>query len=462
MRKKLNIKLIIILAIIISLLIVGGVLFFTTDFFRTKRSAFFRYFNNTTDVLNLLSTDEFKDYNEKKYNFPYIRKGEMRIQNSSNIADSGILDKIKFEINERTDNKNQKSNIDVIINRSNTQIAKIQAIREQDRYGMYCEDVSNTYIGVKNDDLKRIADDCGINNMFIPEQLNILKIKKIVEISKNERKHLLECANVLKNNVPTTAYSKAGRTRIKINNKSYTTTAYSLSLDSTDNAKIQADLLEKISTDSILMDFFASKFKLIGMSDEYTKINSLNDIMKKKAESLKKNPSEAGKLTITVFEYKQKNVRTEIKDDQNTIVIDHIIDENIETASIKINNKLYAIQYNENNYSLIYQDDSDNEKKIKVDFNQDGKVENNDIKNNITITMTQGIKSITYSYNDSISFTSDIGNISGFNDKGIALLNDYNDEEIKTFIENLKQKINSVYVSKGASIGINLDPLFNT
>lgn len=461
MRKKLNFKIIIIVIVLLALLVLGLVLFFTTDFFRTKRSAFFRYFNNTTDVLSLLENDEFKEYEEKKKNTPYVRKGEVRIQNSSNIADSAILDKIKFVLNERTDNKNQKSNMDVTINRNNTQIEKIMGIREQDKFGIFCEDISNTYIGIKNNDLKRIANDCGISNMFIPNELANLNIKKIVEISKNERKHLLECTNVLRNNVPTTAYSKAGRTRIKINNKSYTTTAYSLSLDSLDNARIQIGLLEKVSTDSILMDFLASKFKLIGLDDPYTKINSLNDIMKKKVESLKKNPNEAGKLTVTVFEYKQKNVRTEIKDDNNIIVIDHINDENIETASIKINNKLYELQYNGNNYSFIYQEDSDNEKKIKLDYNQDGKVENNDIKNNITLTVTQGIKNITYTYSDTVNFNGDIGKMEGLVENNVAILNDYNDDDIKTFIENLKQKINSVYVSKGASIGINLDPLFN-
>lgn len=461
MRRKLNIKLIIILSLILILLIVGIVLYFTTDFFRTKRSAFFRYFNNTTDVLNILEKDQYKEYRERKQITPYIRNGEITIQNSSNIADSGILDKIKFNILEKTDSKNQKSNIDVSIKKDSNQLEKITGIRDKDIYGLFCEDVTNTFICVKNFDLKRIANDIGINNSVVPNELANINIDKIVEISNNERKHLLECTNILNTSVPDTSYNKDGKKRIKINDKSYTTTAYTLSLDEPENANVQIELLEKISRDSILMDFFASKFMLVGLDEKYTKINSLNEAMKTKIEQLRKSPSEAGKLSITVFEYKQKNIRTEIKIGNNTIVIDHITDDNIETSSIKINDTLYQLQYNGNNYSITYQDGANNDKKIKIDYNQEGKIENNDIKNYLTINLSEGIKNITYSYNDKVEFVSNGTKISGFEEKGNVILNDYNDEEIKSFIQNLKEKINSVYVTKGASIGINLDPLFD-
>ncbi|MBR3325030.1 MAG: hypothetical protein IKG14_03180 [Clostridia bacterium] len=462
MKKKLNIKLIIILSFIIILLIVAGVLYFTTDFFRTKRSAFFRYFNTTTDALNILEKDEYKGYREKKQITPYIRSGEVTIQNSSNIADSGILDKIKFGLVEKTDYRNQKSNIDISIKKDSTLLERISGVRDRDIYGFFCEDVTNTYICVKNDDLKRIASDIGIDNSTVPNEFANINIDKVVEISNIEKKHLLECTNILNNNVPDTAYNKEGKKRIKINDKSYTTTAYSLSLDETENSNIQAELLDKISKDSILMDFFASKSMLIGLDEKYTKINSLNEAIKTKIEQLRKNPNEAGKLAITVFEYKQKNARTEIKSGDNTIVIDHMVDENVETSSIKFNNVLYQLQYNGNNYSITYQDSSNNDKKVKIDFSQDGSIENNDIKNHLTITFSEGIKNITYSYNDKIEFISNGSKIAGFEEKGNVVLNDYSDEDIKNFVQNLKEKINSVYVTKGAMIGINLDPLFET
>jgi hypothetical protein len=81
----------------------------------------------------------------------------------------------------------------------------------------------------------------------------------------------------------------------------------------------------------------------MNFNEEYTTINSLNDIIKKRIGELQSKPDTAGDLKINVFEYKQKNIRTEIKNGENTIQIDHLKEDNIETSSIKINNKMYII-----------------------------------------------------------------------------------------------------------------------
>ena len=76
------------------------------------------------------------------------------------------------------------------------------------------------------------------------------------------------------------------------------------------------------------------------------------------------------------------------------------------------------------------------------------------------ITTTNGIKKVTYSYKDNISFTNDIGMIETFNENDIAILNNYSKDEVKSFMKSLKEIINYVYVNTGADIGINLDPIF--
>ena len=464
MRKKINVKLITVVVSIILLIIVAGLIIYTkTDFFRTKRSAFFRYFNNTSDILGILETDKFKDYNERKQTIPYYRKADITIQNSTNIADSNILDKVKLTLSEKNDNKNEKFNMRCLLKKDSNILADATVVRDKDICGIFWEEVSNSFIAVKNDDLKRIAKDIGIeNSMIIPNEYNNINPEKVLETSKLEKKHISECLKIIRNDVPNNAYSKLGKKKIKINDNSYSTTAYSLELDANASGNLEIELLNKISKDSILMDYLVSKCKLLNFDEEYTTINSMNDIIKKKISELQANPSSAGKITITVYEHKQKNIRTEIKiGDNTTIQIDHLKEDVSETSSIKYNNQLYKIQFNGTNYSLVYEDTSENGKKIKVDYNQSGTIENNDIKNNAVITISQGIKSITYSYKDTIEFTSNIENISTFGDVNTAILNDYSDEEIIEFVKTIKERINSIYVNKGADIGVNLDPLFD-
>ena len=154
MTRQLNIKLIIAIAVVCIIAIIGIILFFTTDFFRTKRSAFLRYFENIPEVLDILKENEFRDYQKQKQNTPYIRNANISIQTSSNIANSNILDKIKFSITEKSDYQNEKMNADISIMNGRNNIENISVIRNKNNYGFYSQDISTGYITIENTDLK--------------------------------------------------------------------------------------------------------------------------------------------------------------------------------------------------------------------------------------------------------------------------------------------------------------------
>ena len=462
MRRS-KLKFIVISTIILAIIISGLNVFFKTDFFRTKRSAFFRYFNQIPIALEVLKTDKFDSYNDKKQDSPYVRNADISIQTSSNIADSAILDSIKFKVNQKMDQQNEHGSIDFVVNKNNEQLIKISAIQNKDSYGILSEDVTNGFVTVKNSDLKRVAKDWGMSTtQLIPDTFRNIKIKTILQTSKNEKNHIDDCVKLIKNNVPDTAYSKEGKKKIKINNKSYITNSYKLSLNANDSANLQCDILEKISKDSILMDYFASKAKLLNLDEEYTTINSLNNLIKKRVNDLKSNPQLAGKLEITVYENKQKNVRTEIKSGENTILIEHVDEGDDEYSSLTFNKDRYSIEYDGNKYYFEHENTSEENftKKIRIEYSQSGSVESNDIKNNMVIIKNDGAKSITYAYSDTVNFTKDIGKIDDFGTNKVIVLNDYSDDDLKSFFELLRKKINDVYVKKGSLIGINLDPIF--
>ena len=462
MKRTINYKLIAIITTICVLVIVGLLLFFKTDFFRTKRSAFFRYFNQIPDTLSVIETDKFDKYNAKKESTSYTRKGEVTIQNSSNIADSNILDKIRMSIDEKSNPSEEKTSIDVSINQSSANVAKFNLIKNKDSFGFYSSDVSSGYIIADNKELKRIAQDFGIQNVtFFPNEVRNIGISKMLETTKIEKSHINKTVSIIKNKVPQTAYSKEGRKKVTIKDKAYGATAYKLTLNAADNASLQIAMLEKMSTDSILMDYLTSKFKYFNLEDKYTSINSLNNEMQQRIEDLKKNPNMAGKLEIVVYEYKQKNIRTEITLGDDKIVIDNLTTDKKHYTSISFNENKFEANLIDDKYVYAYENTSEeNAKRIECTFDQTGSVDNNDIRNNLTIVYTSGIKSITYSYSDSVTFTDNIDKIQDFGNLTKVVLNEFSDDEIKTFAELLKSKINDVYVKKGALIGINLDPIF--
>ena len=62
-----------------------------------------------------------------------------------------------------------------------------------------------------------------------------------------------------------------------------------------------------------MMDFLTSKFKLLNLDSNYTDINTLNSRMQEKIKDLSQNPEKATPITITVNEYKQKNISKILK-----------------------------------------------------------------------------------------------------------------------------------------------------
>ncbi len=458
MRRKIRIKPIIISIVIIGLIILTMYLFFRTDFFRTKRSAFMRYFQNTPEALNVFETNEFKDYNEEKKTKPYIRKADIQIQSSSNVADTNILDKVKMNIVQKVNAEEDKANVEASVSHDGNKLFEMSGIKDQEEYGLYSNEIAKTYICVRNEDLKRIVNDSNLQ-ISLPNTIQIYDFDDIVETTDVEKDKIKECLDIMKNDVSQSAYTKDSK-KIKINDKKYNTKCYTLNLSKEESANLQIDLLNKIMNDSFLMDYITSKAKLLNADEEYTNINSLKDIMNKRIKALSKNKNEAEELKITVYENKQKNIRTEVDYGNNSIAITHLKEDEGEFSSLKINNKTYSILKENGKYTISYNSKEDIEKNIKIEYSQEGSLENNDIKNKMVITQSEGIKSITYLYNDSVEFSNDIGKLNGFDNVARVTLNDYNDEEIKNFAEALKSKINSVYISKGASIGINLDPIF--
>ena len=176
MKKKRNWILIAILTTICLIIVLGLFLFLKTDFFRTKRSAFLRYFDDIPEALSLLQENIYADYMTKKKTTAFIRTSNMSIQSSSNIADSKILDKIKLTIYEKNDALNEKMSADITISNVQDTLEKISLIRNKNRIGFSCDDITQGYIALENTDLKRIAKNFGIKDItLIPNQIKSFK-----------------------------------------------------------------------------------------------------------------------------------------------------------------------------------------------------------------------------------------------------------------------------------------------
>ena len=457
--RNIKMKILIISICIIIIAIILAVLFFFTDIFRTKKGAFFRYLRMTESGLQMMNITDFDEYENQKQSMPYIRKSEMIVKSSSNIADSSIMDKLKLNMESKVNNETEKANSFITIKSNNKELFNVTLAKDKNAYAFYSPQISNIFVGIKNENLQEISKAI-VGDVYIPNEIMEIKIDKLLEVTEVERKHIEDYYNLLKTSSPDTAYSKDSD-KLKIGEKDYNTIAYTLKLSGADSANVLTSMLSKLSQDSIMMDFITSKFKLLNMDDEYTDINTLNIKMQEKIEKLRLDSANSDNIEITVNEYRQKNVRTQIKINENIYSITNVEDDGKEILIIGINDKSLEIDKKEKNYNFKYTYNKDEiEKSVEVNYRNEGTIEENNISNIMEITTVNGIKKVTYSYKDTINFTNDIGVIETFDESKIAILNNYPTEQISAFIKELKNKINSVYINAGASIGINLDPIF--
>lgn len=459
--RNLKLKLIILFSVLATISIVLLLLFLFTDIFRTKRGAFFRYFPMTSNAIEILKSDDFEGYDKAKEQTPYIRNANVIIKSSSNIADSSIMDKIKLTMTTKVDNKDEKAEADISIKSNSSELATISGIKEKESYAFYSPLIVNGYIGIRNENLNELANSVGINDIYVPESIIKIKKDKVFDITKVEKSHIESYYNLLKTSTSDTSYSKKKNDKVKSEGKTYSTVAYTLKLEGKESADVQSTMLNKLSQDSIMMDFLTSKFKLLNLDSNYTDINTLNSRMQAKIKELSQNPENATPITITVNEYKQKNIQATIIYGDTKIVVFHLKENNTETSIFSVNDKSFKISKTDNEYTIKYSYTEDEiNKSIEIRYHQEGSIEENNIKNKMDITHTNGIKVVTFAYEDSVNFTNDIGSIKKLSNERVALLNDYSKEEVSEFVSNIEKRINEVYVNKGASIGINLDPIF--
>ena len=466
-RRKLkkDIKFKIIAGVILLILAAGVALYFNTDIFRTKREVFIKYFDQTFEATKILEDESNSAYNEKKITSKYKRVGSAKIISSSNVADSKVLDKLKFSIGERTDNGSEKSAIMINVMNGMEIMEEINLLKDGDNFGFYCKDVANSYVFVKNGEMKKILNLAEINDFgMVPNYIGNMSPKYLVETTDVEKQHINKLLDIMKNNVPNNAYNKDGKTKINVDGTDYEANAYSLTLGSNDSATLYIDVLEKITKDSILINYFASKAKLMGMDEQYTDVNKLNDYFQKVISDLRKDPSKAKELKVVVYENSMKNIRTDISFGETKIVIDHIRKDDKETSVFKLNEFSFKMSKDKsNNYTYEIKKDKtakSEEFSLEIALTQTGNVDDNSIRNKATINLKNGIKHLTLEYNDTVNFTDEIGTILSVDNTSHIILNDSSDNDIKTFINELKKKINTVYINKGTELGINLDPIF--
>ena len=259
--KKNKTLLIIIICIAVVLIIAGifAYLYFGTDLFKTNKELFAKYLTQMGDVEKPYITTELTNYNIKKTTTPYTNNGNIManmevLSNASNSDTQMIQNMINYgnqasiTFNGKVDNANQLVEENITLNYTDSVNLPITYKQDGDKYGLQSESILPGYaIAVENNNLPGLLQTLGATNITgIPNKIEIQEYPSLT-FSAEEKQHLIT-------NYAMPLYENMGEDKFTgVKNEDGSAT-YTLTLTNEEIMNIVAQLLQKLSQDTLMID----------------------------------------------------------------------------------------------------------------------------------------------------------------------------------------------------------------
>ena len=427
MRQKRNSKIILIaiILLVILILIAGGIYaYFATDIFKSNKELFFKYVTQMGGEEEGFIEANLKEYFEKKKNTPYINEGSLSV----NVTDPDNQEQFE-NIN------NMNVTFDGQVYTTNSQLLQDISINYSDRVkfpfsfkqigntiGIQTKYVGSKYIAVDKDELQNTE-----------ESFEKLEEFSNVTVTQEDLQHIKDTYyNVLNQQLQDSNFSKIEEANSK---------GYRLTLTGEELKNITVKLLETLKNDQSTLDKMNEYLKIYKNSAKVT-TSDIDDLIK----DINNNSEIDGKnIEITVYQEKQKTLKLMIKIDKE--------------ATIQIEKNITG---NSQQYNILLEiSQEDAAMKINLSANYSGVQSLQSITENYDLNIElENFVSYRYNFINNIDFSDSI-NIETFSNNNSMLLNDYEEEQVASFMQAVKQRLEETNKKQMTELGLeeNENPL---
>lgn len=431
--KKTKKAFICILAVVI-LGIILTIIYIKTDFLKTKEQLFWKYFLKEKDeIVNVLSNNEVKLYNEKIKKSSYIKEGNISI-----ISEHNFLKPIYINIVEKGNKDKDYKNIQLDLKYDDKDINQTTIIKEDNYFFVKNEILNKDYIGFENDNLKQVAKKMGIaNTEFIPNKIKDIDYDELFTISDEETRYILKkYVPICRKHVNNKHYIK--EENVKLENERGKIVSYKVQVTEKQFNDMVIDVLKELHDDEKSLNIICNKVRIIDDTNIYCDINNVKYKIEEFIDVLeKKDVKDETFLSIIIYKNENDVVKTELvlnndrtisiqTDKRNKIIIkqyDIMNNEiNLKTFSEIIRTALNTIS------EVTYTKEIINEDKQKVELN---------IKCNL------GIENVNINYNYVEQIKKNVDNIIRKDEIEYIDLNKTTEEFYKSLLEKVL-KINAL------------------
>lgn len=418
---KKNKKIPIIISVILIVLVVIAFLLYlymSTDFLKSNSQLFAKYLSQNEENIKKITDFELAEVISKlKSENKYEANTDVKILYSEGGEISNPLNDLAAKINIQNDKNNEYAYLNGKILYNEEEYLETELIKSQNVYGVRFPEAIKQFVTVeKNNQFEQIVEEIGFD---------IEKTETLSEIYENKTLLEDEFIDIITSGMASGEFSKQKNTLITYNNDTVNTNAYSVSLDKQQVKNILTEILNNIKNEA---DF-----------------NYYTDIIEKVIDKI-----EFSTLKITVYEYKQKTIKTLLEIDQYCISIENIEQNN------EIQTKISYSDLNEDNYIqvaiTIDKINEEDKEEITVTSNVTNGEDNftiilsnltelgeNKIQINSEIKYKKNITTIAVNANSEINIGGEIENIQTLDEQNSKLMNSIKEEKRKDLIDQIKE-----------------------
>lgn len=454
MDNKVRIIIIILIVLIIIVSVGGTILYFTTDALKSSETLFQKYvaqniqnIAEVTDIskeeqmLDLLRSSDFSENTDAT--LKYLEK-ESDEEEVYNITEKGI-----------SKNSEKSSYRNISATYGDNVLMSVDLLNQNNMYGLRLANLVQQFVSVQNATVSYFVSSMGLDGKYFSETLKGVDISGILQFSNEEVESLTNTyTKLIFADIDKKHYTSKGNSVITLNNKeSVTTNAYTLTLTKNELDKIYKRVLNQaINDDIILKKLKQIDNKILEAGFKEPEGTSLQEKYKenlqKIIDGLEYQGEDNRKIVITVYEQNGITVRTSAKTENSEYTID-LDPKNGKTLSLKTSvikdnseiTKIYTLGKTSNeqgyNRTFTYNDSVQNLTVSLDNLNQENGME---IEVNANYTSDK-ITNLDIGSKTNIELSANEAIPVYFDDNNNIVLNNYEGNQIKSILDNLKKRV---------------------
>lgn len=469
-RKKGIIITIVVIVLLLAVAVGGILLYLYTDLFKSNETLFLKYISKTAQSMKYETNEQLRDVLKNQEQNPYEVKGTLNFNyEGEENKNAEILEQLQLIVNSNVNRLEEKAYSKATLVYQDQNLFNLEYANSNNIYALKSDEIVTAFVGIRNENLKVLAQKLGVSDTTkIPDSIEFADYEELLELSEEEKKHISDTyLPVIIENIPKEKYTKQSNIPITKEGVEYNTTSYRLDLSSEEITNVLVKLLQTLQQDSITLNLIATKAKLLNLSEEYTQINKLTQVIQEQIDDINnsaKLPEEG--LSITVYEEKGKTILTEFIIKNNAkitvygnnenqgnniyVMVENLSsDENFEMIEMQITNTKTTAQ--SNTEILI---NKDNNTGIEVYITNTGSVSDENVSSNYEIVYNQEDNKYIVNYEQELNFRENENEIVNLDNTNCAILNDYGADQLSMLIQLITDQTTNVLNQKIQQIGI--------